>query len=247
MSIIDDKEKKLNSTLSENLTPENNPAGHRQRLKQRFLSNNLAGMHDYEVLELLLTYSIPRRDVKPLAKRLLAEFGSIANVFDADIKELVKVKGIAENSAILISLLRNIATMYLEQQALDVDVLRSPKKVYDFARMKLGNSNIEQFLVIFLNIKHHVICCEIMSKGTVDRTVAYPRDIMRMALTNSATGIILVHNHPTGVCEPSINDINLTERIVASADTCDVAVLDHIIVSKNDFYSFRQNGLMQQN
>ena len=229
------------------ITSEHNPAGHRQRLKKRFLDNNLDGMHDYEVLELLLTYSIPRRDVKPLAKRLLNEFGTLANIFDAEINQLIKIKGIADNSAILISLLRNIATAYLEQKTQDVDVLRSPKKVYDFARMKLGNSKIEQFLVIFLNIKHHVIHCEVMSKGTVDRTVAYPRDIMRSALTNGATGIILVHNHPTGVCEPSVNDINLTERIVSSADTCDVAVLDHIIVSKTNYYSFRKNGLMQRN
>ncbi len=238
------EENKILTQNSDKKASEHNPAGHRQRLRKRFLTNDLAGMHDYEVLELLLTYSIPRRDVKPLAKKLINEFGSLANVLDAEVEQLIKVKGIAESSAILISLLRNIATVYLEQQTLEVDVLRSPKKVYDYARMKLGNSQVEQFLVIFLNIKHHVICCEVMSKGTVDRTVAYPRDIMRFALTNGATGIILIHNHPTGVCEPSLNDVNLTERIISSADTCDIAVLDHVIVSKNSYYSFRQNGLI---
>ena len=218
--------------------------GHRSRLRQRFLNGRFEGMHDYEVLELLLTFTIVRRDVKPLAKELLAHFGSLSRVFDAGAAELCEVKGVSDNTAVMIKLLRELCTLYLERQLEDADVLSSADEVLNFVRMKLGHERDEFFMTIYLNAKNRVICHEIAASGTVDQAVVFPRNILRRALEVGATALILVHNHPSGVAEPSRNDIVLTEKIREVVEVCDIKVLDHIIVGHGGGYSFHKNKLL---
>ena len=218
--------------------------GHRSRLRQRFLNSRFEGMHDYEVLELLLTFTIVRRDVKPLAKELLAHFGSLKEVFDAGVAELCEVKGVSDNTAVMIKLLRELCTLYLARKLNEADVLSSPGDVDDFVRMKLGTERDEFFMTIYLNAKNRVICHEVAASGTVDQAVVFPRNILRRALEVGAIALILVHNHPSGVAEPSRNDIVLTEKIREVVEVCDIKVLDHLIVGHDSCYSFHKNNLL---
>jgi DNA repair protein RadC len=218
--------------------------GHRERLRQRFINNGIDGLHDYEAVELLLTFVIPRRDVKPLAKKLLAHFKGFSELFDASYEELCEVPGIGENTAVLFCTIKQICSGYLDGYMRGVDVVSTPKAVLDFARMKIGGSHDEMFMVIFLNTKNHVLNWEIISSGTVDHAVIYPRNIIRRALSNNATGMIFVHNHPSSVCDPSQEDLDLTEAIRKAADAVNVRVLDHVIVGRSGYSSFVERGLL---
>jgi DNA repair protein RadC len=218
--------------------------GHRERLRQRFLNAGAEGMHDYEIIELLLTFVIPRRDVKPVAKDLLSYFGSISGIFDAPVRELSKIKGIGNNAAIMISSIKDICGAYLADRMLDTDVLSSPGDVRNFSRMKLSGLPEEAFMVIYLNIKNHVITHDILIRGTVDQAAVYPRKIVKHTLENDASGIILVHNHPSGICDPSCEDIRMTDAVKTALGTIDVKLLDHIIVGKSGYYSFLEHKLI---
>ena len=218
--------------------------GHRERLRQRFLNTGADGMHDYEIIELLLTFVIPRRDVKPVAKDLLSHFGSISGIFDAPVRELSKIKGIGNNAAIMISSIKDICGAYLADRMLDTDVLSSPADVRNFSRMKLSGLPEEAFMVIYLNIKNHVITHDVLISGTVDQAAVYPRKIVKHTLENNASGIILVHNHPSGICDPSCEDIRMTDAVKTALGTIDVKLLDHIIVGKSGYYSFLEHKLI---
>ncbi len=218
--------------------------GHRQRLRARFRQDGTAGMHDYEVLELLLTYALPRKDVKPLAKELLRIFGSFAGVFDASPAELERVKNVGPISATLLSLVKEICSIYLAEKIKNKDVLSSPQAVLNFARVKLAGLPREAFLVIFLNNKNRVITYKILQEGTVDRAIIYPRRLIEEALACHATGVILVHNHPSGEPEPSLEDKQLTHSLMAAARPLDLRILDHIIVGREGYCSFLEKGLL---
>jgi DNA repair protein RadC len=218
--------------------------GHRERLRQRFINSGIDGLHDYEAVELLLTFVIPRRDVKPLAKQLLSHFKGFSELFDATYEELCEVPGIGDSAAVLFCTIKQICGCYLDNKMCGMDVVSSPKAALDFARMKIGGSHDESFMVIFLNTKNHVINWEIISKGTVDHAVIYPRNIIRRALSHNATGMIFYHNHPSGVCEPSQEDIDLTEGIKNAADAVHIRVLDHVIVGRKGYTSFVERGLL---
>lgn len=218
--------------------------GHRQRLRERFRKDGVAGMHDYEVLELLLTYALPRKDVKPLAKELLRVFGSFAAVFDASLGELEKIKNVGPISATLLGLIKEICSMYLAEKIKNKDVLSSPQTVLNFARLKLAGLPREAFLVIFLNNKNRVIAYKIIQEGTVDRAIIYPRRLIEEALACHATGVILVHNHPSGEPEPSLEDRQLTRSLMEAARTIDLRILDHIIVGREGYCSFLEKGFL---
>jgi len=226
--------------------PQDLRKGHRERLRQRFLNAGLKGFHDYEVLELLLTFAIPRRDVKPLAKALLAQFKSLAGILDASHAELCEVKGIGDNGAVLLTLLKQLCGAYLAEKMREGDALTSPRAVRDFARMCLAGLPEEAFMVIYLNVKNRVIEYEIVNRGTVDQAAVYPRNIIKNTLHHNATGLILVHNHPSGVCEPSSDDVRLTDAIRQATQTINVRILDHIIVGKGGYFSFVEHGLLPQ-
>lgn len=218
--------------------------GHRQRLRERFRKGGPEGFHDYELLELLLTYGIPRRDVKPIAKALIKRFGSLSGVLDASPKELEEVSGVGPISATLIRIVKELCSAYLEERMKTRDVLSSPQAVVDFVRMKLSGLPYEAFMVIYLNTKNEVIDYEIIQEGTVDRAVVFPRKIIEGAISHHASGLILVHNHPSGHPQPSDDDKHLTRNIHESARTLDLRILDHIVVGKEGHFSFMENRLL---
>ncbi len=217
---------------------------HRRRLRERFQKAGAEGLQDYEIVELLLTYAIPRRDVKPLAKELINRFGGLSGVLDASQRELEGTAGLGPVSATLIRLVKEVCGVYLAEGMKQRDVLSSPRLVVDFARLKLSGLPHEAFMVIYLNVKNEVIAHEVLIEGTVDSVVIYPRRIIESALSNYATGLILVHNHPSGHPEPSEEDKRITRAISQAARTLDIRVLDHIVVGKDGYFSFMECGLL---
>lgn len=218
--------------------------GHRERLRKRFKKSGVPGFHDYELIELLLTYAIPRRDVKPIAKNLIKKFGGLSGVLDASNKELEEVPGMGETSALLIRLVKELCSAYLGERMKGRDVLSSPQAVFDFVRMKLSGLTNEAFMVIYLNTKNEVIDYEIIQEGTIDRAVIFPRKIIEGAFSHHASGIILIHNHPSGHKEPSQEDKLLTKNIIEAARSIDLRVLDHIVVGKDGCFSFLENHIL---
>ncbi len=221
-------------------------ADHRKRLRERFQRAGAEGLHDYELLELLLTYAIPRKDVKPAAKEMLKRFGSLAAVLDATQTELETFPELGPTSAVLIRLVKEMCGAYLAEGMQRKDVLSSPQSVLDFARLKIAGLTHEVFMVIYLNVKNEVIESEIIQEGTVDRAVIYPRRIIEAALRFHAAGLILVHNHPSGHTDPSPEDKRLTRSIVEVARTIDIRVIDHIIVGRGGHFSFVENHLLAE-
>ena len=218
--------------------------GHRDRLRGKYLQAGLDGLLDYERLELLLTYAISRRDVKPIAKSLLARFKTLSGVMDAGVEEFCQVEGVAENSAVLLTLVKDLCGEYLSEKMERKDVLSSPEAVRNFLKMRLSGLKEEAFVAIFLNTKNHVIRTEVVNEGTVDHAVVYPRTLIKRALETHASGLILVHNHPSGVSKPSKDDMELTNAVKEAASALDIKVLDHIVVAKDGCFSFVENGLL---
>ena len=216
--------------------------GHRQRLRERFCRGGLEGMLDYEKLELLLTYAIPRCDVKPLAKQLLARFGSLPAVLDASVKELCEQPGIGENAAVLLRLLRELMNDYLSRKSKDVDIVADSESAVNFARMKIGARRNESFMVLYLNSQNHLLEYDI-NEGAVDRTAVYPRNVIHKALSLGAVSLVLIHNHPSGVCNPSNEDIELSILLRQIASDLDIRIVDHLIVSKTSFFSMNEHKL----
>ena len=217
--------------------------GHRERLRKKYLQTGIGSLHDYEQLELLLTFVIPRKDVKPVAKNLLKTFKSFSRVFDAPLEELRAVDGIGENAATLIKLVKDACGKYLEDKTISTDIVSNPAAVIDFVRMELGGLQNETFMIIYLNVKNHVIDYE-TSHGTVDYAAVYPRNIVQGALRRNASAIIMVHNHPSGQCDPSKEDIALTATVKAACKTISINLLDHIIVGKSGYISMAEKNLI---
>lgn len=223
-----------------NNTERNFRIGHRQRLRARYMQAGDDGMTDYDVLELLLTYCIPQKDVRPLARDLLEKFKTLGGVLDAELEDVCKISGISENSALLFRIQKDLCCRYLKEKMLKQDVMSSPERVKDFARMKLGGYKEEAMLGIYLNTRNHVIEAKIISRGTVDNTVVYPRNIAAEALALKASGVILVHNHPAGSVTPSAEDMEFTRMVKTILASLEISLLDHLIVSKDSVYSFHE-------
>jgi DNA repair protein RadC len=219
-------------------------AGHRDRLRARFLRSGAGAMEDYELIEMLLFAAIPRRDVKPLAKDLLKKFGGIPGLLGASIEDLKAVKGLSENSAALIKLAHVLSQRVLSAQIERKPILSSWQKLIDYCTVAMAHEQREQFRVLFLNRKNELIADEVQQMGTVDHTPVYPREIVRRALELGATALILVHNHPSGDPTPSDSDITMTAEVVKAAKSLDILVHDHLIIAKNGHSSFKSMGLM---
>lgn len=216
--------------------------GHRARLRQRFAAHGLDGFHDYEVLELLLTYAIPRMDVKPVAKRLLHTFGTLAGVFDATREELQQTHGVGEQAALLLSLLRQLQVRYLASALPQKSVFNMPEKVRAHLRLLLQGRSMESLGAIFCDQQHCHIATEILFHGTIDRTAVYPRNLVKRALELDAKVVILFHNHPGGTASASQEDIELTKRMGDACAPLEIKLLDHFLVAGNRVLSFKEEG-----
>jgi len=216
--------------------------GHRERLRERFARHGLTGFHDYEVLELLLTYAIPRVDVKPLGKALLKEFGTLAGVFDATVQERTQVAGIGEKAAVFLSLIRNVEIRYLASDLPGKSVFDRPDKVKAHLRFLVQGRGMECFGAVFTDQQHRHLATEIMFEGTVDRTAVYPRNLMKRALVLDAKGLILFHNHPGGTPRASQEDIDLTQTMVNAGGPIDIKILDHFLLAGKEILSFKEKG-----
>lgn len=219
-------------------------AEHRKRIKKRFQENGLHVFHDYEVLEFILTYAIKQKDVKPEAKALLARFKTFQGVLDAPADELAKIAGVGEHSALLLKLIKDCSDYYLREKIRKKDVVSSPQDLINYCRSSMAHQGDEQFRVIYLNAKNEIIHNEIIQEGTVDQTAVYPRKIMEHALKEKALALIFVHNHPSGNPAPSTQDRELTSTLLKAAEPFAIAVHDHIIIGKNGYFSFREEGII---
>ena len=213
--------------------------GHRQRLRARFREAGTEAVTDYELLELLLFRAIPQRDVKPLAKELIAKFGSFAEVIAAPEARLAEVKGLGDAAITELKVVHAAASRLTRGQLKKRPILSSWTAVLDYCRTTLAFADKEQFSIIFLDKRNQVIADEIQQTGTVDHTPVYPREVVKRALELSATAIILVHNHPSGDPTPSRADIQMTQQIVEIAKPLGIAVHDHIIVGKEGHASLK--------
>jgi len=218
--------------------------GHRKRLKQKYEQNGINGWLDYEILEFILFYAIPRKDTKLIAKRLLSKFKTIRGILDADRKEIESVKGISKNSTLFLKLLKDIFVFYMEQNIHERDLLSSPKLVYDYLKARLKGLADEEFKMMFLDSRNQLISMESLKNGTVNRVIVFPRKIVERALYNHAVGVIIAHNHPSGSIEPSVEDQNITETIREALNTVDIKLLDHIIIGGNEYFSFKENRIV---
>jgi DNA repair protein RadC len=213
--------------------------GHRERLRTRFRQAGADAVSDYELLELVLFRAIPQRDVKPLAKELIAKFGSFGEVIAAPPKRLGEVKGMGEGAINELKIIHAAANRLTRGQAQKRTVLSSWSSVIDYCRTVMAYEDKEQFRLLFLDKRNQLIADEMQQKGTVDHTPVYPREVVKRALELSATALILVHNHPSGDPTPSRADIQMTQAIIDVAKPLGISVHDHIIVGKEGHASFK--------
>ncbi len=223
---------------------DNGTAGHRERLRARFLKGGADAMPDYELLELTLFAALPRRDTKPLAKALLARFGSFAEVIAAPRARLLEVKGVGETVANHLKVVEAAAPRLAKTGVMGRPALSSWTALLDYCTAAMARSEIEEFRVLFLDRKNVLIADEVQTRGTVDHAPVYPREIVKRALELSASALILVHNHPSGDPTPSRADIAMTREIVTAAKALSLAVHDHLVIGRAGHSSFKSLGLL---
>ena len=223
-------------------TTEPDYLGHRTRLRARFLSDEGKSMPDYELAELILTYALPRRDVKPLAKALIKRFGSLAGVLNASAAQLQEVDGVKENTAVLFKVIRTAARRlsWAELAAADKPVISNWDAMIDYCRSEMAHLDVEEFRIIFLDVKWQVVGEEIMQRGTINQVAIHPREVVKRAMERKASAVILVHNHPSGDVKPSRADVDMTKQIKIALESINITLLDHLIVSKNNYASLKE-------
>lgn len=218
--------------------------GHRRRLRERFLAGGLDAFHDHEVLELLLTFAIPRRDVKPAAKALLDHFHSLSAVLDAAPEALRQVSGIGVHAAVLLALIPRLLERYHKDRWRAVKTLSSTQEAVRYLMGHFEAERIEVFCLLALNSQNGLIAMERLQEGTVNRTAVFPRLVVEAALKHRATAVIFAHNHPSGDPLPSAADRQMTRKLRRLLQELDIAVHDHIILAGTQYYSFAERGEM---
>ncbi len=226
------------------MTAEDFNLGHRARLRERFIKGGADAMPDYELLELVLCRAIPRGDVKPLAKALIARFGSFAEAVSAPVERLREIKGVGDAVAAEIKIIQATALRLAQGEVRNRPVLGSWTAILDYCRSAMAFEEREQFRLLFLDKKNQLIKDEVQQEGTVDHTPVYTREVMKRALELSASAIILVHNHPSGDPTPSMADVDMTKKITAAAEKLGIIVHDHIIIGRKGHTSFRNLQLI---
>ncbi len=218
--------------------------GHRTRLRARLLTAGPDAVADHELLEMVLFLALPRRDTKPIARALLARFGSFANAISAPLPDLRGVDGLGDAGAAALKTIQAAALRLLRAEVLEQPVLNDWQRLLDYLGAVLGRERTEQFRVLFLDNRNRLLADEAQSRGTVNHTPVYPREVVKRALELHATALILVHNHPSGDPSPSRDDVEMTKAIAAAAQALGVALHDHVVVGNGRWFSFRREGLL---
>jgi DNA repair protein RadC len=217
-------------------------AGHRKRLRERFLSSGLSGFHDYEVIELLLTLATPRKDCKSVAKHALRRFKTLQGVFEASSKELCEIDGIGPKNLFGIKLIKAVADRFLKKALIQKDPLNNSKALFDYLYLSIRDKSRECFKVLFLDAKNKVITIETLFEGTLTASSVYPREVVLAALNHRAAALIFAHNHPSGDPKPSPDDVALTRQLIFACRVMGITVHEHLIVGDNRYFSFADQG-----
>ena len=218
--------------------------GHRRRLRGRMLDNGIDSLLDYETVELLLTFAIPRRDTKPIAKELLNRFGTLENIVDASPTELAAVPGLGQAGITLINFIKQFCARYLKEKASRISYKAdSPQEIVNFLRMKIGAMRKESMIVIYLDARNHLIGYRVFS-GTVNYAAVYIREIVEDALLRHAVSVIAAHNHPSGICEPSGEDIKLIRQLSDALSLIGVKLADHLLITASASFSFAEKKFL---
>ena len=218
-------------------------SGHRQRLRQKFIESGLTGFLDYEIVELLLTLGTPRKDCKKMAKDAIKTFGGLANVLDATTLDLQKIKGIGPSNSFGIKLFGAVSEIYSKQKIEEGRILDTREKVVDYLKRKIGNEKKEHFIILSFDTRNKLIF-EDISIGILNASLVHPREVFYKAIQNNSSHIIVAHNHPSGDSTPSEDDKSTTKRLIEAGKVIGISIVDHIIVSKREYFSFKSAGLM---
>jgi len=218
--------------------------GHRQRLRQRFVEQGLDGFQDYEALELLLQFVARQKDMKPVAKELIERFGSFKNVLDAPLDEVQQVSGVGSAGAVLLQAVKQAAARYLRQASRERFTPDNAQALTDYCIVRMGAEANETFRLICLDSSFAIVSEREVAQGTVNQAAVFPRRVMEIALEARASTLVFVHNHPDGKVTPSETDKTLTRALVLAAKTLGISVFDHLVVSRDAAFSFREHGLL---
>lgn len=220
--------------------------GHRQRLRDKFLDGGLERFSDEEVVEFLLSLGTPRRDVKPVAREALKQFGSLSGTLSAPLEKLTEIKGIGPKNALYLNLIHQVAGRYLRDRTKGKAFFGSSKAIFDYLFHSMRDLKREVFKVLFLNRKNELITDQDVFLGSLSESAVYPREVVTLALENRAAALVFVHNHPSGDPAPSREDQRLTKDLVWASQLLMIQVLDHIIIGHNTYYSFADEGRIKK-
>jgi len=218
--------------------------GHRKRLRERFLQGGLDGFLDYEIVELLLTLGTPRKDCKPIAKEATKKFSGLRGVLEAAPEELRQIKGLGPHNIFGLKFFQALSTHYAKEKLPKKITFDSPQVVANFLQEKIGREKKEHFYILALDSRNNLIKMNNVSTGTLDANLVHPREVFKEAIQASAAQVIIAHNHPSGDPEPSEGDLVITNRLVEAGKILEIAVVDHIIVTNNNFLSFKERKLL---
>ena len=229
-----------------NKTKPHKGAGHRQRLREKFLESGLDGFHDYEVVELLLTLATPQKDCKQSAKDALKQFKTLQGVLESSPQDLCDIKGIGPKNLFGIKLIKAVCERYLKKKLIRKDPLSNSRELFDYLNNTLRDKHREYFKAIFLDSKNQVLSAETLSEGTLTASSVYPREVIHAALQHHAAALIFAHNHPSGDPKPSSEDIDITRQLVFAGKIMGITVHEHIVIGDNRYFSFADHGYIAE-
>lgn len=218
--------------------------GHRARMRERLLASGADALLDHEMLEMLLFLALPRRDTKPIARALLARFGSFANAIAAPAQDLRQVEGLGEAGIAALKTVQGAALRLARAEVMERPVLNNWDRLIAYLSAAMTRERVEQFRILFLDTRNRLIADEQQARGTVNHTPVYPREVVKRALELQATALILVHNHPSGDPTPSRADLDMTQEIKAAAGSLGIVLHDHLVMGNGRHLSFRREGLL---
>ncbi len=217
--------------------------GHRKRLREKFLQSGLNGFLDYEIIELLLTLGTPRRDCKQQAKEAIKKFNGLVGVLDASISELQQINEIGPSNAFGVKLIQAVSERYKKEKINPKVLLNSPRTIFEYLQEKIGKEKKEHFTVLCFDTRNNLIVSDI-SIGTLNASLVHPREVFNQAILNHSSHVVVAHNHPSGDPTPSEEDIATTRRLVAAGDILGITVVDHVIITNNNYSSLKEKGLI---